>query len=176
MTAGTLRPHHVEAASGAPHPADAFPGAPSAPQAIAEEKKLSIKTRAAALLGSGAVIGAATLAGLGSIAGIAQAGTAPQTPAATAASLCGWSPTDNGSGSMHTNKPIRLRLGPASDCDTIGWTTMPTGQKLWAWCKYVNYAGNTWYYVRPDESGWSNGWVWSGNVTGVPSGLPRCQL
>ncbi|MGI5422003.1 hypothetical protein [Actinomadura luteofluorescens] len=42
-------------------------------------------------------------------------------------------------------------------------------------CKFVNDTGNTWYYVCPEPPAgeyWDPGWIFSGNVTGVPSGIP----
>ena len=115
--------------------------------------------------------------GVGAAASPVQAAqTAPARPA-VAGPNCGWTPATNGSGSMRTDKPMKLRDGPSATCDTIGWTSMPTNQKLWARCKFVNDAGNTWYYVRPEPPAgeyWDPGWIFSGNVTGVPSGIPKC--
>ncbi|MBA9005738.1 hypothetical protein [Thermomonospora cellulosilytica] len=88
---------------------------------------------------------------------------------------CNWNPATNGDGYMYTTKEIRLRTGPAASCSWIGWFDMPVGQKLWAWCYTVNGSGNTWYYVRPDESGWDPGWIYSGNVDVVGSSIPRCS-
>ncbi|GAA4238559.1 hypothetical protein GCM10022254_55020 [Actinomadura meridiana] len=118
-------------------------------------------------------LAATALIAAASLTGVAQADTVSSPPRA-AAPNCDWSPRTNGPGSMRTDKPIRLRTGPAAVCDWIGWTDMPTGQKLWAWCKTVNSSHNTWYFVRPDVDGWDAGWIYSGNVDGVSSGIPTC--
>ncbi|MFC6880821.1 MULTISPECIES: hypothetical protein [Actinomadura] len=119
---------------------------------------------------------ATVLAGVSSIAGIAQADATPQ-PETAAGPSCGWQPSTNGGGSMRTNKPMFLRDGPAAACDTMGWDPMSTGQLLWVRCKTRNDSGNTWYYVRPEPPAgeyWDPGWIYSGNVTSVPSGIPSC--
>ncbi|MES9539572.1 hypothetical protein [Actinomadura sp. NPDC000600] len=82
-----------------------------------------------------------------------------------------------GVAALRTNKPMKLREGPSVTCDPIGWTSMPKSQKLWVRCKFVNDARNTWYYVRPEPPAgeyWDPGWIYSGNVTNVPSGIPTC--
>ena len=124
-------------------------------------------------LGTAVAVTAAALATMLSASTTAQADAVSASQGTTAAACSEWAPGHQPTSvRMTTTKSIKLRWGPAADCDFIGFWDMPVPTTLKAICKYRNPAGNIWYYVQPVNTDWDPGWIYSGNVT-IGSGTIR---
>lgn len=98
------------------------------------------------------------------------AGKAPAVAPASQATVggCNWWPAGSSPGSVHVIKttPAATHTGPAAACDITGHYGY--GEVLWIRCKWVNSAGNLWYYSDP------TGWIYSAYVDNPTKAIPTC--
>jgi hypothetical protein len=98
------------------------------------------------------------LVALAVVGGVTAVGATP-----ALAADCSQSVGNNMEGWARTDADRPLKVGPAGACAKTGAVIQAYG-KVWLHCKTINSSGNTWWYVRIEDTQ-KYGWIYDPYLT-----------